>query len=221
MVGVPIARRSKRRIRPAAKSAVISDVLAYAELGWASCPGAYPLREGARACSCDRVGCPDPGAHPISPAWAAQATVDPALIAHWWGANPQAGVILPTGRVFDVFDVPTAAGVAALARIEAEGHPVGPVAAYGADRILFWVNTRGAPDDEDEWWSCHLDCHPDTIDETPGLRWHCRDSYVLAPPSALASGGQASWLHEPDGRPLPDPLRMLDVLADVCGEETE
>ncbi len=37
------------------------------------------------------------------------------------------------------------------------------------------------PEDEDEWWPCELDCHPETMDEHPGLRWHCRGSYVLVP----------------------------------------
>src|ERR1700684_3683004 len=37
-----------------------------------------------RACSCDRVGGPAPGAHPLSPVWKLQATVDPAVIGHWW-----------------------------------------------------------------------------------------------------------------------------------------
>ncbi|SEG74451.1 Bifunctional DNA primase/polymerase, N-terminal [Nonomuraea solani] len=188
-------------------------MLEYAALGWPVVPGARPLRQGSRSCSCDRLGCPDPGAHPLSPAWAMQATTDPALLTRWWQVEPEANVILPTGRVFDVFDVPLAAGLSALTRIDnADAHP-GPVAANG-DRVLFYVATRGNPEDEDEWWSCQLDCDPATIDDTPGLRWHCRDSYVLAPPSTLPTGQPVSWLRPPDGRPLPDPLRILEWLAD-------
>ncbi|WP_283139183.1 bifunctional DNA primase/polymerase [Rhizohabitans arisaemae] len=217
MVGVPLARRSKRRAKSPGTPEKIASVLAYARLGWASCPGAHPLREGTRACSCDRIGCPDPGAHPLSPAWQSQATVDPDRLTPLWERTPEANVILPTGRVFDVFDVPAPAGMTALARMEASGTTsVGPVAAYGTDRVLFFVSTRGAPEDEDEWWSCHLDCDPGTIDETPGLRWHCRDSYVLAPPSTLAAGGYVTWVRPPDGTALPDPLRVIDWLADAC-----
>jgi hypothetical protein len=193
---------------------MIPSVLAYAELGWASCPGAYPLSEGGRACSCDRVGCPDPGAHPLSPAWRIQATVDPAQLTRWWERDPEANVILPTGRVFDVFDVPQAAGYRALTAMDASGFLTGPVASNGA-RVLFYVATRGAPEDEDEWWSCQLDCDPETVDDTPGLRWHCRDSYVLAPPSVRVGGEAAGWIRRPDGRPLPDPLLVLDRLADA------
>ncbi|MEV0195846.1 bifunctional DNA primase/polymerase [Nonomuraea sp. NPDC050691] len=209
MVGAPLTRRTRKRSRPSR----IDSVLGYAALGWPSVPGAYPLREGARACSCDRLGCPDPGAHPLSPAWQLQATTDTAQLTRWWGLDPEANVILPTGRVFDVFDVPVTTGLTALSRIDSARAHSGPVAANG-DRVLFYVATRGNPDDEDEWWSCHLDTDPATIDDTPGLRWHCRDSYVLAPPSLLPGGQSVSWLRPPDGRPLPDPLRVLEFLAD-------
>jgi hypothetical protein len=214
MVGVPLARRrTKRRAHQAPRK--ISSVLDYARLGWPTCPGAHPLTDGARACSCDRLGCPDPGMHPLSPAWQMQATADSALLTRWWEQNPDANVILPTGRVFDVFDVRADLGASALAAMDAAEFFSGPVAASG-DRVLFFVATRGAPEDEDEWWSCHLDAGPETIDDQPGLRWHCRDSYVLAPPSTLVSGQSVSWIRSPDGRPLPDPLRVLDRLADAC-----
>ncbi|MFB9721349.1 bifunctional DNA primase/polymerase [Planobispora longispora] len=213
MVGVPLARRTRRRAHP--KQQIVTSVMEYASLGWASCPGARPLANGARACSCDRVGCPDVGNHPISRAWQMQATTDTALLAHWWRNEPEANIVLPTGRVFDVFDVPAAAGLAALATTDAAGTASGPVAVNG-DRVLFYVATRNTSADEDEWWSCPLDYGPSTIEEMPGLRWHCRDSFVLAPPSLLATGQPAAWLRPPDGRPLPDPLRVLDILADVC-----
>ncbi|WP_204073668.1 bifunctional DNA primase/polymerase [Planotetraspora phitsanulokensis] len=212
MVGVPLARRTKRRAHRAPRK--ITSVLEYAQLGWAVCVGAHPLEEGGRACSCDRVGCPEPGMHPLSPAWQMQATTDTALLTRWWEMDPQANAILPTGRVFDVFDVPSTAGLPALAAMDAAGFETGPVAANG-DRVLFFVATRGAPDDEDEWWSCHLDADPETIDSTPGLRWHCRDSYVLAPSSTLPNGGAVTWIRPADGRPLPDPLRVLGWLADA------
>jgi hypothetical protein len=93
---------------------------------------------------------------------------------------------------------------------------VGPVAAHGDERYLFFVATRGAPVDEDEWWSCHLDTVPESIEDSPGMRWHCRDSYVLAPPSALPFGRTVTWVREPYDAPLPDPVRLLEILADAC-----
>ena len=62
----------------------------YASMGWPVCAARTPIRgtrasiEPGRACSCDRVGCPAPGAHPISPAWQMQATVDLDVIESWW-----------------------------------------------------------------------------------------------------------------------------------------
>ena len=170
------------------------------------------------ACSCDRVGCPAPGAHPLSPAWKRQATADPAVIGTWWNERPHASILLVTGRSFDVLDIPAAAGLAAVRRLERDGIRSGPVAVSAMERTLFFVATRAADGDEDEWWSCHLDCEPELLPEVTGLRWHCRDSYVVAPPSRLSNGMAARWLTEPDKQPLPDALRLLEVLADACEE---
>lgn len=215
-----LSRRRRRR----SASSMLGAALDYAALGWPVCRGAEPASVGGRACSCDRLGCPAPGSHPTSAAWGLEASSDPTTITRWWSASPHANIILPTGHVFDVFDVPADAGVLALAQLDRAGVRVGPVATIAAQRYLFFVATRGAPDDEAEWWSCRLDCSPATVQETPGLRWHCRDSYVPAPPSPLPSGRQVTWIRAPRGGsgpvPLPDPIVVLDVLADVCGENT-
>ena len=136
------------------------------------------------------------------------------MIESWWEARPEANVILVTGRVFDVLDVPAAAGSAALRRMADARAAAGPVAGLGQERMLFFVMTRGAPADEDEWWSSGLDCEPESV--TPGLRWHCRDSYVVAPPSRFADGPAACWLRPPQEHPLPDALRLLEYLVDAC-----
>jgi hypothetical protein len=136
----------------------------------------------------------------MSPAWQSLASTDPAMIVRWWLAIPEANVILPTGRVFDVLDVPARVGMSA------------------GDRAHFFVRTRGAPADENEWWSCHLDCEPEEIADVSGLRWHCRDSYVMAPPSRYAGGSAARWVRHPASYELPDGLSLLEVLADACEE---
>jgi Bifunctional DNA primase/polymerase, N-terminal len=213
-----VLRRSRRR----AVERMAAAATGYADLGWPVCLGAYPPGraqrpgEALRACSCDRLGCPSPGAHPLSPAWQMQASADHTIVARWWRARPEANVILATGRVFDVLDVPASAGTAALAAMERGGVRPGPVAISAGDRALFFVRTRGAPADEDEWWSCHLDCEPELMPQAGGLRWHCRDSYVLAPPSRYGAAQQARWLRAPDSAPLPDGLRLLEMLADAC-----
>jgi Bifunctional DNA primase/polymerase, N-terminal len=232
MVDVVRRRRDRVRGRAAERHQPLgAAALRYASMGWPVCLGAHPYRgmpgslEPGRACSCDRLGCPAPGAHPVSPAWQMQATVDTTVIKSWWETRPEANVILVTGRVFDVLDVPAAAGSAALSRAEADGAAVGPVACLGPgghegpgglggqDRMLFFVMTRGSPADEDEWWSCGLDCEPESV--TSGLRWHCRDSYVLAPPSVYAAGASARWLRPPREHPPPDALRLLEYLVDA------
>jgi Bifunctional DNA primase/polymerase, N-terminal len=220
-------RRRSRRWAAQRSPALGAAAQRYAALGWPVCPGANPsgeldgigMPEPGRACSCDRVGCPAPGAHPVSPTWQMQATVDSAVIGQWWEARPEANVILATGRVFDVLDVPAVAGASALARMAVAGAETGPVAVNGTERMHFYVLTRGAPVDEDEWWSCGLDAEPDLSAETEALRWHCRDSYVLAPPSRCGTGQDVRWVREPAGHPLPDGLRLLEYLVDACEEE--
>lgn len=232
---VTMMRRRGRRWAAQRPPAMGAAALEYAALGWPVCPGAHPsngldgigLPEPGRACSCDRVGCPAPGAHPISPTWQMQATVDSAEIGQWWETRPEANVILVTGRVFDVLDVPALAGATALAGMAAAGIETGPVSVQGTERMLFYVATRGAPVDEDEWWSCGLDSSPDTSTQTEALRWHCRDSFVLAPPSRYGSGQDVRWVREPAGllspggadTQLPDALRLLEFLVDACEEE--
>ena len=103
----PVLRRSRRR----ESGRLAAAAVAYAAMGWPVALGAYPrgnARSAGRACSCDRVGCPAPAAHPMSPAWQIQATSDPGKARQRWAHHPEANVILPTGRVFDVLDVPAA-----------------------------------------------------------------------------------------------------------------
>lgn len=220
---VDVMLRRARRKERVAREQMASAAREYALMGWPVCQAAHPPgvpgpRESGRACSCDRIGCPAPGAHPVSPAWQMQATADPDLVGRWWSATPEANVILVTGRVFDVLDVPVLAGLDALGQMDSAGTSPGPVAVTADERALFFVATRGAPGMQDEWWSCHLDCAPDDMTETAGLRWHCRNSYVLAPPSRHGDGLVARWLRPPAAQPLPDALRLLEYLADASEE---
>ncbi|KUJ37222.1 DNA primase [Streptomyces albus subsp. albus] len=193
-------------------------LLAAATAGFPLALAAHPSGYG---CSCDRIGCPTPARHPVSFAWQTQATTDTERVTQWLRGQPEANFITATGIAHDVLDVPADAGRMALERLGAAGIEVGPVATTSADlqpsRMLFFTATRGTPEDEDEWWPCELDCHPETMDEHPGLRWHCRGSYVLVPPARLPGDGTVAWLLGPE-RPLPDPLTLLEALTDAMAQ---
>ncbi|MER6539186.1 bifunctional DNA primase/polymerase [Streptomyces sp. 900105755] len=200
-------------------------LLAAAEAGLPLAPAAHPAP--GYGCSCDRVGCPTPARHPVSFAWQTQSTTDRAQIERWARHQPQANFITATGMSHDVLDVPLEPGLQALERLLANGVEVGPVAESDDGRLLFFTLTRGTPEDEDEWWPCELDCRPETMDEHPGLRWHCRGSYVLVPPARLPGGDgglRVHWVRGPE-HALPDPLSLLEILTDACaryaGEEAD
>ena len=82
-------RRRRAEVRTA------DAAVQYAAMGWPVCAGAFPPGRAEhaslmrRACSCDRIGCPAPGAHPMSPAWQLLASTDAAIVARWWLAMPE------------------------------------------------------------------------------------------------------------------------------------
>ncbi|HEV2636951.1 MAG TPA: bifunctional DNA primase/polymerase [Actinocrinis sp.] len=191
---------------------------AFVARGFAVVPAAAPL---GPACSCSRVGCPSPGRHPLSYGWRTEASADPAQVEVWRTRLPGGNFASPTGTTHDVLDIPAAAGEVALAALLASAQPVGPVALCAdGDRYLFFTLPRVralGPDglDEDEWWPCELDAHPDADPDNSGVRWHTRGSYVLVPPALSVTGGRARWIHG-DQDALPDPVRLLTALVDAC-----
>ncbi|MFF3033750.1 bifunctional DNA primase/polymerase [Streptomyces rubiginosohelvolus] len=207
-----LRRRPKSSAAETDESARVAMLLAVADAGMPIAPAAHPV--GYR-CSCERIGCPTPARHPVSFAWQTQSTTDRAQIERWAAGQPQANFITATGMIHDVLDVPLTAGLSALERLLDAGIDVGPVAQSGDDRLLFFTATRGTPEDEDEWWPCELDCHPETMDAHPGLRWHCRGSYVLLPPARLPGELDVHWVRGPEHE-LPDPLTLLETLTDAC-----
>lgn len=203
-------RRGKDTADPGARETLL---LAAAAAGLPLAPAAHP--DGYR-CSCARVGCPTPARHPVSFAWQTQCSTDPAQIERWARKDPEANFVTATGMLHDVLDVPLEAGQEALERLLSTGVEVGPVAESDDGRMLFFTLTRGTPEDEDEYWPCELDSHPETHDDHPGLRWHCRGSYVLVPPARLPGEDRGvRWVRGPEHE-LPDPLSLLEALTDAC-----
>jgi hypothetical protein len=76
----------------------------FADHGWPVTPGSY--FNGARM-ACDRPTCWATSCHPILPDWDRSTDVH---IGQWWRERPHS-VLLPTGRVFDVIEVPSLLGI--------------------------------------------------------------------------------------------------------------
>ena len=189
-------------------------VAAFLARGFAVVPAAAPDSAGP-GCSCTRIGCPMPAAHPLSRGWRKEASTDPAQLERWRMRIPGANYASPTGGTHDVLEVPAAAGIRALESLLAAEIAVGPVARTASgDGYLFFTTARPGEEDPDEWWSSDLDAQAEET-ETSGLRWHTRGSYVLIPPAKAVNGGVARWVHDPEAE-LPDPLRILGPLADAC-----
>jgi Bifunctional DNA primase/polymerase, N-terminal len=187
---------------------------AFVARGFLVVPAAAPNSSG-HGCSCTRMGCPNPAAHPLSRGWRKEASTDPAQLERWRSRIPEANYASPTGGTHDVLELPATAGARALEALLTAKLPVGPVARTASgDRYLFFTKARPGDGDLDEWWSTDLDAQPDET-ETSGLRWHTRGSYVLIPPARSVGGGTARWVHDPEAE-LPDPLRVLGALADAC-----
>src|SRR5690606_15014543 len=104
--------------------------------GWDVVPG---VRASAGACSCGHPGCRAPGAHPLGHAPVVRAGASLDEVTSVWSEFPEAALMLPVGRAFDVIEVAEPAGRHALARLERMGLPVGPVAATPDGRAHFFV----------------------------------------------------------------------------------
>src|SRR5260221_11186678 len=160
------------------------------ERHWDVLPGTSVVRtDGAWSCSCGNPECESLGSHPAHRDWQKQITAQPSRVHSWWKENPEAAILLPTGRTFDVIDVPEQAGCLALARLERSGVALGPVAATPSRRLYFFV-LPGAktkiPDmlAQAGWGRTALD-----------LRCYGVKDWVLSPPSRMGVGG--TWQQAP------------------------
>lgn len=120
---------------------LLDSAVRYAEeRHWDVLPGTWlEAREDVERCSCGDNACFAPGAHPTRPDWAAEATGSATAARALWSKQPQASILLPTGRTFDAIDVPETAGFLALARMERLDVTLGPVTRTPHRRMLFFV----------------------------------------------------------------------------------
>ena len=77
----------------------------YAEkLDWPVAPAHWIEPDGN--CSCGKPECSSPGKHPIGalvPHGLKDATKDRDTIGRWWGQNPNANIIVPTGSASGIW----------------------------------------------------------------------------------------------------------------------
>jgi hypothetical protein len=201
---------------------LLSAALDYVERWhWDLAVGATAIRvDGGWTCSCRVRTCPTIGGHPLHQDWQKRISGAPSRAHEWWTAHPDASIVLPTGRTFDVLDVPEQAGCLALARLERMGALLGPVIATPDRRLRFLVQPgakAGLPAllTAAGWGRVELD-----------LICHGERGYVLAPPSRVASApngavGRTQWVRPPaeENRWLPEAATLIPTLAYACGRE--
>ncbi|MFB8240294.1 bifunctional DNA primase/polymerase [Kitasatospora purpeofusca] len=170
--------------------------------GWAVVVGEPARAAGTpERCHCGTPRCAAPGLHPV-PGAGPDA-----------GPGPDASVLFPTGRAFDVLDVPEQAGLQALVRLERMGTQVGPVLAAPTGRLQFLVAAGTALRLPDLLYRMGWD------DAALDLACHGEGSFVAAPPTVLAGLGPVRWLRRPtrDNAGCPPEARLLlGTLAYAC-----
>lgn len=225
-------------VRRAAPRDLLTEAAGYAEdRHWEVVPGTRLVHDGGGfRCSCADPRCPAPGAHPAAPDWADRASAGPATVRRWWTAEPDACILLPTGRAFDVVDVPETAGCLALARMERMRVRLGPVvaapvpaagparagdgrtgAAPAAARRLRFLVLPGTGPRLPELLR-RVGCAPERLD----LTVRGEGDYLVAPPSRIGSFGSAQWARPPTAhnRRLPQVSEVIGPLAHACGRCT-
>ena len=132
--------------------------------------------------------------------------------------RPASAVLLPTGRAFDVLDVPGQAGLQALVRLERMGTQVGPVLAPPTGRLQFLVAAGAARRLPELLYRMGWD------DAALDLTCHGEGSHVAAPPTVLDGLGPVRWLRRPtrDNAGCPPEARLLlGTLAYACHRSRE
>lgn len=196
---------------------LLDTAVRYAEeRHWDVFPGTWlESVEGVQRCSCGDAACPAPGAHPARPDWAAQATGSATVARRMWQKQPDASILLPTGRTFDAVSVPETAGFLALARMERMELTLGPVTVTPDRRTEFFV-LPGASAKVPEllrklgWSLSSLD-----------LTVLGEGAYVAAPPTRVGCRGAVQWACRPTAvnRWLPDVEELVSPLAYACGRD--
>lgn len=207
--GIRDIRSGSRRRGRSSDGTVVAE---YTGLwGWDVVPG---VRAVAGACSCGRADCRAPGAHPLRHAPVIRAGAPLDEVTAVWSEFPEASLMLPVGRAFDVIEVARPTGCHALARLERMGLPVGPVAATPDGRAHFLVAPGAAAALPELLYRMGWD-DPAALD----LRGLGPGTHITAPPSDRGGLGPVEWLRSPAldsaSRP-PEAHLLLGTLAYVA-----
>lgn len=170
--------------------------------GWAVALTGRAADHTPAACHCGSARCAAPGLHPVPGCETGARTAD-----------ADGSVLFPTGRAFDVLDVPEQAGLQALVRLERMGTQVGPVLSAPTGRLQFLVAPGTARRLPDLLYRMGWD------DAALDLACHGEGSYVAAPPTVLPGLGPVRWLRRPtrDNAGCPPEARLLlGTLAYAC-----
>ncbi|MQY12983.1 hypothetical protein SRB5_31230 [Streptomyces sp. RB5] len=218
-VQLPTQKRASSRL---ASGELLDTALRYVEeRHWDVIPGTWlersddERRGGVQRCSCGALDCEAPGAHPARRDWRAAATASPTTVTRLWGKSPRASILLPTGRTFDVVDVPETAGCLALARLERTGTALGPIAASPDRRMLFFVLPGAAVK------AAGLVRKQGYPPESVDLRVHGEGTWIAAPPTRLGTRGCVQWVRKPTvaNAWFPDLDDLISPLAYACGRD--
>ncbi|WP_380285796.1 bifunctional DNA primase/polymerase [Kitasatospora purpeofusca] len=202
---------------------LLTGAVGYAETRhWEVTPGTWLVDgDGPVRCSCGEPRCALPGAHPIDTDWTRRASAGPDAVRRWWTEHPEASILLPTGRSFDVLDVPEVAGCLALARMERMGLQLGPVAAVPtapgrSGRRLHFLVLPGV--------AARVPGMLRKLGSPPGrldLVARGEGDWTVAPPSRVGPSGFAQWARSPTAlnRWLPDAAELISPLAYACGRD--
>ncbi|SNY33957.1 Bifunctional DNA primase/polymerase, N-terminal [Paractinoplanes atraurantiacus] len=149
--------------------------------------------------------------HPALESWEDSASADPAQVQSWWRHRPYS-VLLATGRLFDVLEVPAALGLRVLgtARLHTgvlgvqRADARGPVAVTAAGRWMFLVRA-GVP------------LRPE-LDHRLDVVRHGAGSWVPAAPTRMIEG-PVRWAVPPEQAQwwLPDAEVVQSLLVDALG----
>jgi hypothetical protein len=192
----------------------LDAALALADCGIPVCPFHHPTADRSGwmtsvVCSCGRLGCLQPCAHPVPPDGLDAATTDRDQIHFWWAELPEANVGLVTGVACGVIDADPDTGRRAFKTLARHPGGLGPVARTGTGRWLFFTAPSDRPGD----------VLVERDDGTgPRVRWRGRYGSVLAPPSRTLLGNAARWVH-PFATALPDPSDLARIVTDRVDEE--